>query len=763
MNFPPDDGNQTVLAPTPEFPLALMRGTRLAEFEIQRVIGQGGFGIVYLAWDHSLKRAVAIKEYMPAAYAGRTSASHVSMLSSHHAQTFLTGLEHFVKEAQLLAQFDHPSLVRVFRYWEANGTAYMAMPYYEAPTLRALFLRSPSVVAQESWLRPFLDHILGALEVLHDRQYYHRDVAPDNILMLGDTVPLLLDFGAARRVISDMTQMPTAIFKPGYAPIEQYGDISNMPQGPWTDLYALASVVYYIITGKVPQASVSRLAYDTQVPLVTSMQGQYSEGFLHAIDSALQVRPENRPHNVAEFRTLLALPERAVRTMAAAMQPPPDLTPPRTRGAPPPQDPDATMLAPHPVSARTASAPDPDATMLSPHPVSVRGAPPPDPDATMLAPHPVSVRPTSPLDPDATMLAPQPSTTAPPPVADQDATRIAPAPEAPRTTHAGQGGEPVQPTQGVAPAAEPAPLSGAPGNGRRKLMLGAGALGVAAAALVYFTSSSKPGADRSAPPAVAAVPAAAPAPAQPAPAAPAAPAPAVAPACPLPAADGGDACPRMVEIPAGKYRIGAQKNDPGALPEELGGKEQDLAAFKLSAHEVTVGQWRLCVADKACPPAGDSQDPNLPVTNVSWNAAKGYADWLAKKTGEPYRLPTEAEWEYAARAGTSTVFPWGDSLDEKRAHCGQCGTPDYFDKLMPVGRFAAYGGLYDMLGNAYEWVDDCWTASHAQPLPPANGSCNLKVQKGGSYSSLEGDMRPVARTKGERKAGDPHVGFRIAR
>ncbi|WP_295994005.1 serine/threonine-protein kinase, partial [Rugamonas sp.] len=308
MNPPPDDDDHTVLAPAPAFPNALAAGTQLGEFEITKVIGQGGFGIVYLARDHSLGRDVALKEYMPAAFAGRTSETQVTILSTHYEETFNVGLSSFVKEAQLLARFDHPCLVKVYRFWEANGTGYMAMPFYQAPTLKQMLKQEHALLSTETWLKTFLGHILDALQVLHDKQIYHRDISPDNILMLGEEVPLLLDFGAARRVIGDMTQALTVILKPGYAPIEQYGEMGDhMAQGPWTDLYALASVIYFIIVGKVPQAAVSRLAADGMSKLADSARGRYSPEFLEAIDAALNVRPEHRPQSAAAFRMLLQL------------------------------------------------------------------------------------------------------------------------------------------------------------------------------------------------------------------------------------------------------------------------------------------------------------------------------------------------------------------------------------------------------------------------------------------------------------------------
>ncbi len=300
---------------------ALPAGTRLGEFEITGLVGEGGFGIVYLAYDHSLQRRVALKEYMPSALAARAGGVTVAVRSARHKETFEAGLRSFVNEARLLAQFDHPSLVKVYRFWEANGTAFMVMPFYEGPTLKQA-LKEMNGPPRQEWLENLLAELLDALEIIHRENCFHRDIAPDNILLLKDGRPLLLDFGAARRVIGDMTQALTVILKPGYAPLEQYAEVPHMKQGAWTDIYALAAVVYYAITGKAPVPSVGRMMNDTLAPASQAAAGRYEERFLKAIDRALAVMPEARPQSVAEMRDLLGLGQRASRAAPAAASPP---------------------------------------------------------------------------------------------------------------------------------------------------------------------------------------------------------------------------------------------------------------------------------------------------------------------------------------------------------------------------------------------------------------------------------------------------------
>ncbi|WP_342118799.1 serine/threonine-protein kinase [Pseudoduganella sp. OTU4001] len=305
-----------------DLPNSLPLGTRVAEFEIRDVVGEGGFGIVYLAFDHSLQRTVAIKEYMPTALASRASDHTVSVRSKRHAEAFGAGLRSFINEARLLAQFDHPALVKVYRFWEAHGTAYMAMRYYEGRTFKVVCRDNPELVT-EAWLKRLLQPVLGALEALYAANILHRDVSPENIMIQPDGKPVLLDFGAARQIVQDMAQSLTVILKPGFAPVEQYADDESMRQGPWTDIYSLSAVMYAAITGKAPPAAVARMLNDPIEPLAVAGRPGYSMQFLEAIDRGMAVRPEVRPQSIAEFAALLGIADShgADAAHAAAGQP----------------------------------------------------------------------------------------------------------------------------------------------------------------------------------------------------------------------------------------------------------------------------------------------------------------------------------------------------------------------------------------------------------------------------------------------------------
>ncbi len=299
-----------------EAPSALPVGARVAEFEIRGVLGSGGFGIVYLAWDHALEREVAVKEYMPGTLADRGGDLSVSVRSNSMADTFALGLRSFVNEARLLARFDHPSLVKVYRFWEDNGTAYMVMPFYKGRTLRKV--RAGMVIAPgEGACRKVLDALLSALEVLHKEGVFHRDIAPDNILLGDDGLPVLLDFGAARRVIGEGNKALTSIMKPHFAPLEQYADQSAMRQGPWTDLYALGGTIYFLLTGREPVPAASRALHDDQPRLGEFGLEEASPHFLATIDWMMAIRPPERPQSVHMLRDVLegriTVPGRAAR------------------------------------------------------------------------------------------------------------------------------------------------------------------------------------------------------------------------------------------------------------------------------------------------------------------------------------------------------------------------------------------------------------------------------------------------------------------
>ena len=282
-------------------------GSPLGDFTITGIVGEGGFGIVYLAYEAALDRMVAIKEYLPSSIAGRTGNQSVMVRSQLNTNAFASGLKNFLREAQMLAKFSHPALVEVHRVWEQNATAYMAMRYYEGKTLREWRLSNEDF--DELRIRRLLEPVIDALSLLHAQNVIHRDVSPDNILMRGSGAPVLLDLGAARLVIGGMTQALTTILKPGYAPIEQYVDDGTMHQGPWTDVYGIGAVLYYMLTGVAPPQAVARMITDPIRNMTDKLKVSVPPAFIDTVIKALAVRPENRFQSVDDLRDALGWTE----------------------------------------------------------------------------------------------------------------------------------------------------------------------------------------------------------------------------------------------------------------------------------------------------------------------------------------------------------------------------------------------------------------------------------------------------------------------
>ncbi|KAB8310338.1 serine/threonine protein kinase [Erwinia endophytica] len=287
-------------------PYALPVGYRFNEFEIKEVIGGGGFGIVYRARDHQLERTIAIKEFMPSSLAVRSDDLTLVLRSERFSKTFHAGLNSFIQEARLLARFNHPNLLHVLRFWVQNDTAYMGTTFYSGTTLSQLHSKRPEMIS-EAWIRCLLPPLFGAINTIHQEGYLHRDISLDNIQIQENGVPVLLDFGSARKAIGNLSDETETMLKPGFAPIEQYSDDNESEQGTWTDIYALGAVLHTLIVGSPPPVSVVRSIEDNYQPLVQLRPVGYSLPLLHAIDQALQLQPEDRPQTVDHLAALMEL------------------------------------------------------------------------------------------------------------------------------------------------------------------------------------------------------------------------------------------------------------------------------------------------------------------------------------------------------------------------------------------------------------------------------------------------------------------------
>ncbi|AMO49853.1 Serine/threonine protein kinase [Enterobacter sp. FY-07] len=301
-------------------PNALPPGYRFNEFEIKEVIGGGGFGIVYRAWDHQLERTIAIKEFMPSSLAVRNDDMTLVLRSERFSKAFTAGLNSFIQEARLLARFNHPNLLHVLRFWVQNDTAYMGTVFYSGTTLSRLREKNPALL-NEAWIRRMLPMLLGAIKTIHDEGYLHRDISLDNIQIQENGLPVLLDFGSARRSIGSISDETETMLRPGYAPIEQYTDDNESEQGPWTDIYALGAVLHTLIIGSPPPVSVVRSIQDTYMPLTQRNLPGYSPSLLQAVDRALALKMEDRPQTVDEFAALIEMPVAGLDDVLSVKQP----------------------------------------------------------------------------------------------------------------------------------------------------------------------------------------------------------------------------------------------------------------------------------------------------------------------------------------------------------------------------------------------------------------------------------------------------------
>jgi formylglycine-generating enzyme required for sulfatase activity len=683
---------------------ALPEGFRLHWYRIGGVLGQGGFGITYLATDTNLDKAVAIKEYVPIELAVRESGVSVHPFTEDRKQSYLWGLQRFLSEARTLAKFVHPNIVRVFAVFEVNNTAYMVMEYEQGDCLEDL-IKFDRIGGEANLLR-IVHPILDGLEYIHEAGFIHRDIKPDNIYVRGDGSPVLLDFGSARMALGGQTRTLTSVVSPGYAPYEQY-HAQEGKQGPWTDIYGLGATMYAALNrGQGPLDALVRSNArienkpDPLVPAGSITHGRYSTKLLEAIDAALVFMPQERPQSIAAWRNML----------------------PALGETPEVQD-MATQRAP-------AAATRPS----SPAPFGVRWR------SRRVHTVTIAIVTVAAVVIGAWGYLQQQRELATQAVAEQQAVKAA-AEQRAREQAAQAAAEQRAREQAAQAAAEQ--------RAREQ-----------AALIVRDTLKD------------------------------------------------GSLGPQMVRITAGRFVMGSPSKEAGRDDAEGPQHQVTIAAdFALGKFPVTVGEFRRFVdatqfrtaaeniggcfssqgkIDGATWRDGKFKRPlsdRHPVVCVTWNEARAYAEWLSSQSKAIYRVPSEAEWEYAARAGSVTSRFWGDDPaaacryanvgDVVRSSRGNriSGTAhdcsDNFNGPAPVGKFEANAfGLYDMLGNVRELTADCWRGSYvgaaADGSPVNDGNCKQHVTRGGNFSAGSEEIRSAARhRKGPRPA--IAVGFRVAR
>lgn len=769
---------------TPRSPLFLPHGMILGgQYRVGRVLGRpGGFGITYLGWDVNLQQRVAIKEYLPRELAARTQDNlEVSAHTAEDRRGFEFGKEQFLREARIVAKLDHPNIVRVRNFFNAYSTAYLVMDYYEGMTLGD-YLTSVRTRLEPALAIPLIKPVLDGLQYVHERGLVHRDLKPHNIYLAAVGRPIVLDFGAARQAAGDRVQSLSVVLTEGYAPLEQYQ--RRAIQGPWTDVYGAAATLFRMLTGHAPPIALDRIGQD---PMESGGWAGIPEALIPALRQALAVRPNERYQSAAEFRTALEQYQTGG-DVPAASRPVPEPDPasrPRSRTLPPmtPEPPRSAAATTEPLSAPTSPGsslpPDP------PPPVVLRATPAPVAPATpSLGPLPAEalaaeLGPADGLRPasgypllgrselaDGPSRAPtsKPATPAVIPARAAGPVPLAPLDSVSAPTHR----RPPDPTPSLlaSPALPPRRRAEDRPASRLQNRLLLGALLLAASLAVVYVLLNPPGSGPVGP--VPSVAAAAPVNAV---STPPLTAPADALAEPaLPERLGPLRPPELVALPAGE------------LPTSGGGAPLSLRPFRIGASEVTVGQFTDFVRRSGyrnprwpnypCESAGGrlpewdapgyAQTDDFPVVCTSLADALAYSDWLSRETGLRFRLPTEAEWEYAARAGSRGRYWWGNEYVEGMASCQSC-PPLVPTKPSTVRSFAANPfGLFEMLGNVREWTCSSYLATGGPSNRCAAASESGRVVvRGGSWQEGVETLDAGARSGFEPYRRNVWTGFRV--
>lgn len=820
-------------------------GYKLQEYCIESVLGTGGFGITYKARDGHLDILVAIKEYFPAewSYRGRDG---VTVNSNSQGQVIIPevqtsgyewGLDRFLDEARVLARVQHPYVVRVRRYFRANGTAYIVMDYEQGEPLSALLRRQSTLT--ETQLYGLLREVLPALEAVHQEGYLHRDLKPSNLYIRSrDGAVMLIDFGAARQSLSRRSKSVTGLVTPGYSPPEQYVTRSDH-YGPWTDIYALGAVLYRCITGKPPIEAPDRQMWDTLTPAVEAGVGRYHPGLLAVVDRALAVRPADR------FQTVKEMQEALSRTTGVDVTKIPvsgeaEPTPRESAVKPGTADLELT-LSPLPTELASVDSPEALVVDLASEPAAV-GAPIDKADSDA-APAEEDVL----IDFGAVKDNPAdgPPDGAPPeqaparPARSGDSVILPPRPNYFRPPAATYGGGSAS-MQKVATESwdeqdsQAASALAQRDSGRqRDLILAATLVGLvlllgAVAFKIYGDYQARAIADQREQeqqerqavvlaaqnkarqeqeearrqealrylqearqaivlrdwskatayveradvlqpdnPRVTAVRAEL----------------LEAQHQSLLASDiwvDPKTSMRFVRVEGGCFAMGTPDSQPERYSNEIQ-HQVCLDSFWIGQQEVTNAQYRLFRPEHSSGSyrGASLDDDQQPVVEVDWDDAAAYARWLSQQSGKRYRLPTEAEWEYAARAGGSTARYWGNDATDACAYAngadktaqlawGATGIHDCVDQYAVAAPVASYApnayNLYDMLGNAAEWT--CSEYRHSYDAEETRCSTagpqkGQRTVRGGSWDDEPRLLRSSDRNGRAPDAQDNDLGFRL--
>jgi len=678
-------------------------GYRLHQYRIESVLGAGGFGITYKAIHEALQTRAAVKEYFPVEWSYRDR-DDVNVLANTQGglptseagedACYSWGLERFLNEAQILGKIDHPGVVRVRDFFEANGTAYIVMDYVEGESLSQMLQRQRSLA--EDQVRRLVEDVLPALEAVHAQGYLHRDLKPANLYRRSDGRTILIDFGAARQALGKRSKSVTSVFSPGYSPIEQYL-VDGKGYGPWTDIYALGAVLYHCVTGTAPVEAPARVLEDPLRPAEEVAAGRYSQATLRLVDRAMAVRPGDRFQTIAQMREALnARPEPARQE----------------------RDEDRTIKLELPLrSDQHRSGERPRLVINEP----VR--PPFKPIAPIIPVTPPIPEPPGPLPPKpwwrdwrwsvgglvmVTIIGSGGAFWL---------LRTPIKPVEPPTQPIASPTQPIaSPTQPVKPPTQPvtSKLPANPQTGQAYTEPNTGIV--------------------------------------------------------------------LVWIPPGCFTMGSLETEKDRSVNEAP-HQVCPKGFWLGKTEVTNTQYRQFEPghDSGSYESQNLNAPDQPVVRVKWQEAVAYADWLSNKTGLRFRLPTEAEWEYAARAGKTNSRTWGDDPNQACRHANiydetarkvkpfnwaNYPCEDGYVAVAPAGKYAANAfGLHDMLGNVAEWTcseyDSAYAGGETRCAPRNATAGGRRVLRGGSWSDYPGLVRFAYRFPAAPEYGKFDLGFRL--
>jgi serine/threonine-protein kinase PpkA len=721
--------------------MADLIGQIVGPYQITERLGRGGMAEVYKAFHKDLEVYRAIKFIRP----------ELGM-----SEDFRT---RFLKEAQGVARLQHPNIVGIHDFGASEDRYYMVMEMVEGRSLKDILKKDGQMSIDRSVA--LVKAIAGALAYAHHQGLIHRDIKPDNIMVDTRGRPVLMDFGIAKLITSDakITQTGHLIGTPAYMAPEQS---KALDVGPPTDIYALSVVLFEMLTGHTPFEADTPMAVvlkslSDPMPMPRSFNAKISEELQGVILKGTAKDMKDRYQSAMEFSAAL---DRAMDRIQATMDktvvlppPKPDVVPGSNRLAL------VVVLAVLFLGGALAAwiylKPDVQDSAETDTSLAVETQSEPGAQTPKVKPGNDKTSETKKADfPKAEDSTLQPVT--------EPAIGVTEAQTQPSTPVVDTG------TADSAVATRPVPIVGTPDPEKERLAEAARAeedarVRAEADARVRAEADARVRAEadaRSRAELVAeqkqkeetrrkAAQAAA-------------------------AADAKNLVPRakpaMVSIAGGSFSMGCGVPDTACLDAEKPVHTVKVKSFKLSKHEVTFDQYDAFAAatGRAKPDDKGWGRGNRPVINVNWDDAHAFVTWLAKETGDPYRLPTEAEWEYAARAGTSTVYLWGNEVGFGLANCTGCGSNFDGDRTSPVGTFAANKfGLHDVHGNVWEWVQDCWQEGYAGAPTDGSarltGNCSSRILRGGSWLNNPSYLRIAYRNWLSSNLRDVNTGFRVAR